>query len=101
MTFSVKAHKTLPVCFGSFSPTVSPRQSPDRKIQANKPGHTKKPEHAVIEPSSKSPGNKVGVWAATQNGEKGPATLRPADTGRKPDWKDTRGESDLLHGSGG
>ncbi|XP_043350103.1 MICAL-like protein 2 isoform X1 [Dermochelys coriacea] len=74
----------------SFSPTVSPRQSPDHKIQANKPGHTKKTEHAVIEPSSKSPGNKVGVWAATQNGEKGPATLRPADTARKPDWKDTR-----------
>ncbi|KAG6935136.1 MICAL like 2, partial [Chelydra serpentina] len=71
----------------SFSPTVSSRESPDHKIQANKPGHTKKPEHAAC----KSPENKLGVWGATQNGEKDLAILRPADTGRKPDWKDTRG----------
>ncbi|XP_053898715.1 MICAL-like protein 2 isoform X2 [Malaclemys terrapin pileata] len=77
----------------SFSSTISPRDSPDHKIQANKPGHAKKPEHAAWRPvsSPKSPGEKLGVWAATQNGEKDPATLRPADTGRKPDWKDTRG----------
>nr|XP_042709098.1 MICAL-like protein 2 isoform X2 [Chrysemys picta bellii] len=77
----------------SFSSTISPRDSPDHKIQANKPGHAKKPEHAAWRPvsSPKSPGEKLGVWAATQNGEKDLATLRPADTGRKPDWKDTRG----------
>lgn len=77
----------------SFSPTVSPRESPDYKIQANKPGHVKKTEHAAWRPvsSPKSPEKKLGVWAATQNGEKDPVTLRPADTGRKPDWKDTRG----------
>ncbi|XP_039348663.1 MICAL-like protein 2 isoform X3 [Mauremys reevesii] len=77
----------------SFSPTISPRESPDYKIQANKPGHVKKTEHAAWRPvsSPKSPEKKLGVWAATQNGEKDPVTLRPADTGRKPDWKDTRG----------
>ncbi|XP_034640168.1 MICAL-like protein 2 [Trachemys scripta elegans] len=77
----------------SFSSTISPRDSPDHKIPANKPGHAKKTEHAAWRPvsSPKSPGEKLGVWAATQNGEKDPATLRPADTGRKPDWKDTRG----------
>uniref|UniRef100_A0A674JKP6 MICAL like 2 n=1 Tax=Terrapene triunguis TaxID=2587831 RepID=A0A674JKP6_9SAUR len=77
----------------SFSSTISPRESPDHKTQANKPGHAKKTEHAAWRPvsSPRSPGKKLGVWAATQNGEKDPATLRPADTGRKPDWKDTRG----------
>ncbi|XP_042709098.2 MICAL-like protein 2 isoform X4 [Chrysemys picta bellii] len=77
----------------SFSSTISPRDSPDHKIPANKPGHAKKTEHAAWRPvsSPKSPGEKLGVWAAVQNGEKDPATLRPADTGRKPDLKDARG----------
>ncbi|XP_067406978.1 MICAL-like protein 2 isoform X2 [Emydura macquarii macquarii] len=80
----------------SFSPTISHEQSPDNKIQANKPGYAAQSPVTNVKHFPKTPGNKLGVGAATQNGEKGQTVSRLANTGRKNDWKDTRGRVNIA-----
>ncbi|XP_019397603.1 PREDICTED: MICAL-like protein 2 isoform X1 [Crocodylus porosus] len=65
--------------------------SPDPKVQGNKMGPTGLRSAAIPEPAPRSPANKLGGEAAARPERKGWMGSKPADFGRNPDGKSTKG----------